>query len=423
MLSSTSVRRGKPVRVPGTAVFMTSDTERRAAVLLHHLKHNKVLHEQVILLSVLADGIPEVAAHERATITPLGHGFYRVIARFGFMQTPNVREVLGCFARAGIKVRPGDTSYFLGRETAHPHRQREDADVAQEAVRLPVAQRAAGHRVLRPPAQPRRRARRADRVLMRGAAAALLLAALVGVARAQEPDPHAAQPERPTVATHAFTIAPGWTELESGLEFDRLNDSHLFQTPTTLKLGLASHLQVEFTAAYVRATDATTASGMSDLSVALKWRPSDSLPLLGAFAIQPAVRLYTGAAGITDRATLGTMLFISSHVFGRVSMDLNLGVTARLSAGGDVPPTALSWAASTGFPIAGSLGWTAEFFGYPGTSGANGSAPLVGFLTGPTYTVRPWLVLDLGVILPVDGQQARAVYTGLTWNIRAGLAD
>lgn len=252
---------------------------------------------------------------------------------------------------------------------------------------------------------------------MRRGAAALLIAALSGGAQAQEPDPHAAQPERPTVATHAFTVAPGWTEIESGLEFDRLQDTHLFQTPTTLKLGLASHLQVEFTAAYVSATDVTTSSGMSDLSVALKWRLADSMPVLGAFAIQPAVRFYTGASGITGRATLGTLLFISSHVFGHVAMDLNLGITARLSEGGLVPPTALSWAASTGFPVAGSLGWTAEFFGYPGTSGANGSAPLVGFLTGPTYSVRPWLILDLGVIVPVFGQQARAAYTGVTWNI------
>ena len=253
---------------------------------------------------------------------------------------------------------------------------------------------------------------------MRGAAAALLVAALVGVARAQEPDPHAAQPERPTVATHAFTIAPGWTELESGLEFDRLNDSHLFQTPTTLKLGLASHLQVEFTAAYVRATDVTTASGMSDLSVALKWRLSDSLPLLGAFAIQPAVRLYTGAAGITDRATLGTMLFISSHVFGRVSMDLNLGVTARLSAGGDVPPTAALVGREHGLPRRGIAGvdrrvlrlsrherrqWFGAARGIPHWTDLHRAS-----VAGARPRRDP---------AGLTGQQARAVYTGLTWNI------
>jgi hypothetical protein len=252
---------------------------------------------------------------------------------------------------------------------------------------------------------------------MRGRAAALLVAALCTIARAQAPDPHAASPERPTVATHAFTVAPGWTEIESGMELDRLGDTHIFSTPTTLKLGLASHLQLEATAAWVRGTDGTTTSDASDLSLALKWRVADSMPVLGAFAIQPAVRFPTGANGVSLNATLGTMLFISSHVFGSVSMDLNLGVTARLSSSGGAPSTALSWAASTGFPVVGSLGWTAEFFGYPGTSGANGSAPLVGFLTGPTYTVRPWLVLDLGVIAPLTRQQARAAYTGLTWNI------
>ena len=115
-----SVRLGKPHRVSGTAVFMTSDTTGAPVVLLHHLKHNKTLHEQVILLSVITAGVPEVPANARAQITPLGDGFYRVIARYGFMQTPNVREVLGFCAPAGVKLRPADTSYFLGREQLIP---------------------------------------------------------------------------------------------------------------------------------------------------------------------------------------------------------------------------------------------------------------------------------------------------------------
>ncbi len=115
-----SVRLGKPVRVRGTAVFLTSDTQGAPVVLLHHLKHNKVLHEQVILLSVITAGVPEVPVQERTDVTVLGDGFYRVIARYGFMQTPNVREVLGLCAPAGITMRPGDTSYFLGREQLIP---------------------------------------------------------------------------------------------------------------------------------------------------------------------------------------------------------------------------------------------------------------------------------------------------------------
>ncbi|HEX6534884.1 MAG TPA: potassium transporter Kup [Gemmatimonadaceae bacterium] len=114
------VRRRKPVRVSGTAVFMTSDASGAPVVLLHHLKHNKVLHEQVILLSVQTVEVPEVPASERAKVEPLGEGFYRIVARYGFMQSPNVRDVMACCEPMGIRVRPNDTSYYLGREQLLP---------------------------------------------------------------------------------------------------------------------------------------------------------------------------------------------------------------------------------------------------------------------------------------------------------------
>ncbi len=114
------VKRRQPPRVPGTAVFMTSDESGAPVVLLHHLKHNKVLHDQVVLLSVLTDDIPEVAAGERVNVEPLGEGFYRVIARYGFMQQPNVPSIFPQCAPLGVKLRPNDTSYFLGREQLIP---------------------------------------------------------------------------------------------------------------------------------------------------------------------------------------------------------------------------------------------------------------------------------------------------------------
>jgi KUP system potassium uptake protein len=114
------VRRRRPPRVPGTAVFMTSDPTGAPVVLLHHLKHNKVLHEQVLLLSVTTAEVPEVASAERMTLEALGEGFYRVVARYGFMQSPNVREVMRAVERAGLKVRPGETTYYLGRERLLP---------------------------------------------------------------------------------------------------------------------------------------------------------------------------------------------------------------------------------------------------------------------------------------------------------------
>jgi len=114
------VKRRQPPRVPGTAVFMTSDESGAPVVLLHHLKHNKVLHDQVILLSVITDDVPEVAAGERVNVESLGEGFYRVIARYGFMQQPNVPSIFPQCTSLGVKLRPNDTSYFLGREQLIP---------------------------------------------------------------------------------------------------------------------------------------------------------------------------------------------------------------------------------------------------------------------------------------------------------------
>jgi KUP system potassium uptake protein len=110
------VARRKPPRVPGTAVFMTSSNAGVPVVLLHHLKHNKVLHEQVILMSVLTADIPEIKASERVTVEKLEQGFYRVIARYGFMETPNVPAILQRARESGIKAKPNETTFYLGRE-------------------------------------------------------------------------------------------------------------------------------------------------------------------------------------------------------------------------------------------------------------------------------------------------------------------
>jgi KUP system potassium uptake protein len=107
----------RPHRVSGTAVFMTSNVEGAPVVLLHHFKHNKVLHEQVVLLSVVTERVPTVAKKHMVDVTELGHGFYQVIAHVGFMQNPDVLLVLRLCRREGLKTDPGNTSYYLGRET------------------------------------------------------------------------------------------------------------------------------------------------------------------------------------------------------------------------------------------------------------------------------------------------------------------
>lgn len=110
------VERRKPPRVAGTAVFMTSSAEGVPVVLLHHLKHNKVLHEQVVLMSILAEEVPEIPEDERVTVERLEQGFYRVTAHYGFMETPDVPEVLTLAKAQGLRARALDTTFYLGRE-------------------------------------------------------------------------------------------------------------------------------------------------------------------------------------------------------------------------------------------------------------------------------------------------------------------
>jgi KUP system potassium uptake protein len=116
------VARRKPPRVPGTAVFLTSDATGAPPVLLHHLKHNKVLHEKVMLMSVVGEEIPTVDPEDRVECRELGEGFYQVIAHYGFMESPDIPSVLKALGRGEgngrpVSVKVMDTSFYLGRET------------------------------------------------------------------------------------------------------------------------------------------------------------------------------------------------------------------------------------------------------------------------------------------------------------------
>jgi KUP system potassium uptake protein len=121
----TDIERRQPPRVPGVAVFLTSVTGGAPPVLLHHLKHNKVLHERVMLLSVTNQEIPQVSTTGRVRCRELGQGFYEVLASYGFMETPDVPAVLQQLGRdtgdgRSVPLNVMDTSFYLGRETLIP---------------------------------------------------------------------------------------------------------------------------------------------------------------------------------------------------------------------------------------------------------------------------------------------------------------
>jgi hypothetical protein len=259
------------------------------------------------------------------------------------------------------------------------------------------------------------------RAVKRACVAALFgLAAtgVAGVASAQTTrDPHDVQPERPTVATHAGTVAPGWVEIETGVEHDRFGpgDNTVF-TPTVVKIGLSNTVQL---GVFGSAVHTITGSGVGDLAIGAKWRIVDDAPFLGDFAILPTVKFPTGSAdrntgtGTTD----ASLLLISSHAFGAVSMDVNAGYTRRSGNRANASMSASLWTVSVGGPVRGPAGWTLECYGYPGTGGPAGQAAIVALLGGPTYLVRSWLAVDAGVIVPLAGPQAHALYAGGVYNV------
>ena len=107
-------------RVEGTAVFLTRSPEGIPHTLLHNLKHNKVMHKRVVLLSLVVEEVPRVADEEQIAIEDYGHGIYRVIARFGFVEDLEVPHVLDLCATHGLAFEMMDTTFFLGRETLLP---------------------------------------------------------------------------------------------------------------------------------------------------------------------------------------------------------------------------------------------------------------------------------------------------------------
>jgi len=115
-----SLGEDRPVRVPGTAVFMDSNPEGTPHALLHNLKHNKVLHERVVMLNVVTLETPRARPEERVSVSPVGRNMFRVRFCYGFSEDPDVHGRLGSLSLDGRTVRLAEITYFLGRERIIP---------------------------------------------------------------------------------------------------------------------------------------------------------------------------------------------------------------------------------------------------------------------------------------------------------------
>lgn len=109
-----------PHRVPGTAVFFTADPTAAPTALMHNLKHNRILHERNIILSIKTEDIPRVPRYERVTVDRVTDTFIRVVARYGFMETPSVPKILDVCRRKDLNIDMSATSFFLSRRNLKP---------------------------------------------------------------------------------------------------------------------------------------------------------------------------------------------------------------------------------------------------------------------------------------------------------------
>ena len=128
-------------KVPGTAIFLTSDPDSVPTALLHNLKHNKILHERVVFLTVLTEPVPRVPGNDRVHVEGLAEGFYRIVLRYGFSQDADIPKALRLCRTLGLEFDLMETSFFIGRETLIPS-VRADMPLWQEKIFVSMSRNA-----------------------------------------------------------------------------------------------------------------------------------------------------------------------------------------------------------------------------------------------------------------------------------------
>ena len=148
------IRESNPTRVPGTAVFMHKDPEGTPPALLHNLKHNRVLHQRVVLLSVLTLDVPRVTDDDRVSVVKVADDLYKVIASYGFAESPDVPSILKGCEESGLAFDMMQTTFFLSHETSRRTQEGRNGAMAKAALRPHVSELSSGHGLLRDSSEP-----------------------------------------------------------------------------------------------------------------------------------------------------------------------------------------------------------------------------------------------------------------------------
>jgi K+ transporter len=143
-----SISGAPPPRVKGAAVFMQASSGDVPVALLHNLKHNRILHEKVVRLTVVIERVPYTSLFERIQVASLGLGFWRVVGHYGYMQQPNVPDLLSLAAPLGAHAASRRDKLLPESRNDHRVRQTRNGAVARTTVRHHAAQRDAGVRLL-----------------------------------------------------------------------------------------------------------------------------------------------------------------------------------------------------------------------------------------------------------------------------------
>lgn len=117
-----------PLRVPGTAIYMTGDPWGVPAPMLHNLKHNKVLHQRIAILTIQTREVPYVSKDDRISIQEIMPNMYRILAYYGFMETPKMKHILEACRQRDIRFSVSETTFVLGRETIIPVKGMQQSD-------------------------------------------------------------------------------------------------------------------------------------------------------------------------------------------------------------------------------------------------------------------------------------------------------